>query len=67
STTLDLWPLRSCSLFDIKPDAAAVSRFEGGFYESYVDAGQFPEVSSTKKEILVRLTRSLTGVFRAWM
>jgi phosphatidylserine/phosphatidylglycerophosphate/cardiolipin synthase-like enzyme len=66
-TTLDLWPLRSCSLFDIKPDAAAVSRFEGAFYESYVDVGQFPEVSSTKKEILVRLTRSLTGVFRAWM
>jgi len=67
STTFDVWPIRSCSLFDIKPDAIATSRFEQEFYENYVDVGQFPDVSSTQKQILVRLTRSLTGVFRAWM
>lgn len=67
TTTFDLWPIQSCALFDIKPDAAAVSRFEDEFYESYVDVGQFPGVSSTKEAILVRLARSLTGVFRSQM
>ena len=66
-TSLDLWPIQSCSLFDIKPAAAAVSRFEDRFYENYVDVGQFPGVSSTMEEILVRLTRSLTGMFRGQM
>ncbi len=67
STTFDLWPIQSCSLFDIRPDATAVSRFEDKFYENYVDVGQFPGAPGTMEEILVQLTRSLTGVFRSQM
>lgn len=67
TTTFDLWPIQSCALFDIRPHAAAVSRFEDAFYGSYVDVGQFPGVSSPMDEILLRLARSLTGVLRSQM
>ncbi len=62
TTTLDIWPLRHTSLFELNPGARRVPPDHPDFYESYRDVGLFPEVNRAgPRRIMVELTRTLSG------
>ena len=67
TTTLDLWPVEWSSLFELRRDREPVSRFDDEFYDCYEDVGSFPGMQDDITEVLVRLTRALTGVVRPLM
>jgi putative cardiolipin synthase len=64
-TSLDVWPLRYSSLFDLEAGMEPVPPDHPEFYERYRKVGLFPGVEPLDlKPILVELTRMLTGLFR---
>jgi phosphatidylserine/phosphatidylglycerophosphate/cardiolipin synthase-like enzyme len=67
ATTLDLWPLRTCALFELKAGERPVPPGHPDFYARYRDVGQFPGVDSATAKIVVQLLRSLSGVLRPFM
>jgi phosphatidylserine/phosphatidylglycerophosphate/cardiolipin synthase-like enzyme len=51
-TTLDLWPARHASCFQLKPGGQAVAPGDPTFYENYVDVGNFPLVPATDSKLI---------------
>jgi phosphatidylserine/phosphatidylglycerophosphate/cardiolipin synthase-like enzyme len=59
-TTLDLWPSRYATSFELREGHQAVPPGHHAFYDSYRDVGHFPGVGSTdEKWILTRLFKAL--------
>lgn len=64
-TSLDVWPLRYSSLFELKEGMTPVPPGHPEFYQRYRAVGLFPGMRGPDlKPILVELTRTLTGSFR---
>ncbi|MGH8042202.1 MAG: phospholipase D-like domain-containing protein [Rudaea sp.] len=51
----DLWPYRYASSFALKPGCKPVPPGAPGFYDCYVDVGDFPEVDLPLKTIYTRI------------
>jgi phosphatidylserine/phosphatidylglycerophosphate/cardiolipin synthase-like enzyme len=61
-TSLDLWPLRYSSLYELKPDGFEVESYDPHFYNEYRDMGLFPDVPlASRKKFLVEMMRTLSG------
>ncbi len=61
-TSLDLWPLRYSSLYELKPDGFEVESNDPRFYNEYLDVGLFPDVPlASRKKFLVEMMRTLSG------
>ena len=57
----DIWPYRSTTLYELKPDAEPLLPGAEGFYENYKPVGSFPEVISRKRRANVILVSSFLG------
>ncbi len=57
----DIWPYRSTTMYELRPDASPLSPGAEGFYENYQPMGSFPGVISTKRRWQVILVSSFMG------
>ena len=57
----DIWPYRSTTLYELKPDAKPLPPGAEGFYENYRPVGSFPEVTSRKRRAQVIMVASFVG------
>ena len=57
----DIWPYRSTTLYELKPDAEPLRPGSEGFYENYRPVGSFPEVISRKRRAQVILVSTFLG------
>lgn len=64
-TSLDLWPLRYSSLFELQEGVGPVPPDHADFHRRYRAVGLFPGIGILDHtRILVELTRMLSGVLR---
>ena len=62
-TSLDVWPIRYASCFELIEGKAAVPIDHPDFYNNYTHVGLFPEVGTLEgKNFLSRITKMLGGV-----
>ena len=62
-TSLDAWPLRYSSLYELEPNGVEVEVYDPRFYNEYRDVGLFPDVPlASRKQFLVEMSRTLTGI-----
>jgi hypothetical protein len=57
----DLWPYRSATLYELRPDGKVVKPGAEGFYQNYRPVGSFPYVTSRKRRWQVILISSFLG------
>ncbi len=57
----DIWPYRSTTVYELKPDATPAPPGTADFYRNYRDVGSFPEVISRKRRTQVILISSFLG------
>ena len=64
-TTLDLWPMRHASCYELLPGKDAVDMLDPQFYDNYKHVGLFPEVDVLESKLfLTRITKFLGGILR---
>ncbi len=57
----DIWPYRSTTLYELKPNAEPLPPGAEGFYENYRPVGSFPEVISRKRRSQVIMVSTFLG------
>jgi len=57
----DIWPYRSTTVYEIRPDGKVVRPGAEGFYDNYRPVGSFPDVVSKKRRWQVILVSSFMG------
>jgi len=62
-TSIDLWPARHTSCFELRPGCKPVPPGDPDFYDNYTSVGNFPMVSETDdKQIYTRLFKAFGKV-----
>jgi putative cardiolipin synthase len=68
TTTLDIWPVRYSSLYELVSDGKSVSPDDPRFYDMHRKVGLFPDVPyASRKIFLVELSRMLSGPFESFL
>ncbi len=68
TTTLDIWPVRYSSLYELVSDGKSVSTDDPRFHDMYRRVGLFPDVPyASRKIFLVELSRMLSGPFESFL
>ncbi|MCF6317836.1 MAG: phospholipase D family protein [Proteobacteria bacterium] len=65
--TLDIWPFRYSSSFQLKPGKDAVDIYHKDFYENYKNVGSFPGVNLSLKQIQTLIISAFAGFAEPFM
>ncbi len=57
----DVWPLRYTSAFELREGYRPVAPDHPDFYRNYVPIGSFPEVTTTRRQVMTRIIGSFFG------
>ncbi|HHL31696.1 MAG TPA: phospholipase D family protein [Oceanospirillales bacterium] len=65
--TLDIWPFRYSSSFQLRPGKTAVATNHEDFYENYRNVGSFPGVELSSKQIQTIIISAFAGFAEPFM
>jgi phosphatidylserine/phosphatidylglycerophosphate/cardiolipin synthase-like enzyme len=65
--TLDIWPFRYSSSFQLRPGKTAVATNHEDFYENYRNVGSFPSVELSSKQIQTIIISAFAGFAEPFM
>jgi phosphatidylserine/phosphatidylglycerophosphate/cardiolipin synthase-like enzyme len=57
----DIWPIRSSTIYELRPGRQPVSPDHAEFHQRYIDVGSFPDVIATRRQVSTMTVSAFFG------